>query len=135
MEEKNLIICDTDVLIEYWNSDSSRYQESKRIIEDKIQLDNVIISAITKMELLMGASDKDEMKMISLKLQRFHTALINDNITQQAMELFEKYRLSHGMAIPDCFIAATAIVTQLKLFTYNVKDFRFIENLDLFNNI
>lgn len=79
MEEKNLIICDTDVLVEYWNSDSSRYQESKRIIEDEIQLDNVIISAITKMELLMGASDKSQMKMISLKSQRFFINFIQHN--------------------------------------------------------
>lgn len=133
MAEKKLIICDTDVLIDYWHSTSDRHEVAKQRIEDEIKLDNIVISAITKMELFMGAANKTELNKISKQLQRFHIALINDEITKLAMALFEQYRLSHGMSIPDCFIASTVLVTDLELFTFNIKDYRFIKELNLFD--
>jgi tRNA(fMet)-specific endonuclease VapC len=39
----------------------------------------------------------------------------------------------HTLHIADAFIAATAIHYQLELLTYNVKDFRFIENIKLYS--
>jgi predicted nucleic acid-binding protein len=48
------------------------------------------------------------------------------------MQLFDAYRLSHGIAIPDCFIGSTAKILNLELFTYNLKDFKYIQKLKLF---
>ncbi|MBK7896587.1 MAG: PIN domain-containing protein [Anaerolineaceae bacterium] len=45
----------------------------------------------------------------------------------------ETYSLSHKLSIPDALIAATALVHNLELFTLNIKDFRFIPGLTLFN--
>ncbi|MEA2049849.1 MAG: hypothetical protein U9O56_03890 [Campylobacterota bacterium] len=45
--------------------------------------------------------------------------------------LVEKYSLSHGMGIYDTIIAATCLVYDLPLWTYNQKDFRFIDELEL----
>ena len=42
------------------------------------------------------------------------------------------YSLSHKLTIPDALIAATALVNDLELYTLNIKDFRFIENLRLY---
>lgn len=128
----NKIICDTDVLIDYWDTSKKRHHETKAILDNDIGLDNVILSAITKMELLVGAQNKKEETQIKKNLQRFNIALINDDITNEAMRLIETYRLSHGLAIPDSIIAATAKVTGLKLFTYNIKDYTFISKLQLF---
>jgi predicted nucleic acid-binding protein len=131
MAEKQ-VICDTDVLIDYWNTTSIRHLVSKRILEDEIGLNNIVVSAISLMELLVGASNKSEEKIIKRNLNRFNIALINNDITNEAIDLLGYYRLSHGLAIPDCFIAATAKIMQIPLFTYNVKDFRFIENLIIY---
>ncbi len=57
---------------------------------------------------------------------------MNETVTLLALDLFKTYHLSHGLRIPDCLIAATAIGTGLPLFTYNRKDFRFISGLTLF---
>jgi len=130
---KNQIVCDTDVLIDYWDIGSKRHISTKHILENEVGLDNVIISAITKLELLLGAINKTEESKIRRKLLRFNTALINDDISAEAIILFENYHLSHGLAIPDSFIAATARIMQLELFTYNVKDYKFISKLRLFN--
>jgi len=126
------VVCDTDVMIDYWDVSSKRHSQTKTIIEEKIGLDNVVISAITKMELLMGANNKTEESIIKKKLGRFNIALINNEITTLAIELFETYRLSQGLAIPDCFIGSTARILNLELFTYNLKDFRYMSKLKLF---
>jgi hypothetical protein len=130
---KKKIVCDTDVLIDYWDTTSKRHNQTKEILEETIGLDHVVISAITRMELLMGAGNKEEEAKIKKKVLRFNTALINNEITEEALDLFERYRLSHSLAIPDCIIAATAKVTGLALFTYNVKDYKFISKLKLYD--
>jgi len=126
------VVCDTDVMIDYWDTTSKRHLQTRDILENQLGLNQVVISAITQMELVVGARNKAEETLIQKKLLRFNTALINNEITIEAMRMLGTYRLSHGLAIPDCMIAATAIVLQRPLFTYNLKDFRFIKKLDLF---
>jgi predicted nucleic acid-binding protein len=130
---KDKIVCDTDVMIDYWDSSSKRHSQTKTVLEHKIGLDNIVISAITKMELLMGAGNKSEELKIRKKLNRFNIALINNEITIEAITLFETYRLSQGLAIPDCFIGATAKIMNLELFTYNLRDYRFMSKLRLYD--
>lgn len=78
---KRQVVCDTDVMIDYWDVSGRRHIGTKHILEEDNKLDNVVISAITKMELLMGTGNKVEQQKISKKLSRFNTALINDKIT------------------------------------------------------
>jgi tRNA(fMet)-specific endonuclease VapC len=44
----------------------------------------------------------------------------------------ENYSLSHKLAIPDALIAATALSHDMSLYTLNLKDFRFIEGINLY---
>jgi tRNA(fMet)-specific endonuclease VapC len=46
----------------------------------------------------------------------------------------ERYALSHKLTIPDALIAATALVNNVDLYTLNVKDFRFIEGVNLYSS-
>lgn len=55
------------------------------------------------------------------------------SISTKAIELIEAYRLSHGLQIPDAIIAATSIVYQIPLHTYNLKDFDFIPEVALYS--
>jgi predicted nucleic acid-binding protein len=129
---KKKIICDTDVMIEYWDKDKSRHSFTKSTLEKSIEIDNVVLSAITKMELMLGATSKIDMSKITKKLGRYNIALISNNISLQAIDLLESYRLSHGLLLPDSIIAATALITELELYTYNTKDFKFISGLKLY---
>ncbi|TCD19334.1 type II toxin-antitoxin system VapC family toxin [Pedobacter psychrodurus] len=129
---KEKIICDTDVLIDYFDKNKSRNASATALLETAIELDNVIISSVTKMELLFGATNKLDLNTINKKLSRFSIILINERINLTAINLMQSFKLSHGLAIPDSLIAATAIETKLKLFTYNLKDFRFISDLTLY---
>ena len=127
-----MIICDTDVMIDYWDERKARHATTKKILEEESGLDNVVLSAITKMELMSGATNKTNLNKINKKLHRYNIALINNDITLTGIELLSKYSLSHKLALADSLIASTAIVTKLRLFTYNVKDFKFISSLKLF---
>ncbi len=75
------------------------------------------------MELMLGATDKTDMVRITKKLSMFNIALINNDVTLLAFDLLQNYRLSHGLSLPDSIIAATALIADLELFTYNTKDF------------
>ena len=129
------IICDTDVLIDYLDDNHLRHQETNYIISNHIGFENILISAISKMELLKGARNKRELFTIDTRIKRFNILLINHQITDIAIDLIYRYNLSHNLALPDALIAATALYTQPPLFTYNSKDFKYIDQLRLFNKL
>ena len=84
------------------------------------------------MELYYGALNKRELNKIKKALSEFSILPLNEEITEIAINLIEKYSKSHTLKIPDALIASTAIYYDISLWTYNIKDFRFIENLSLF---
>lgn len=56
------------------------------------------------------------------------------NISEMAVDLIVKFKLSHGLQIPDAIIGATAIVYDIPLYTYNVKDFKFMPNINIYTD-
>ena len=84
------------------------------------------------MELMAGATNKADLKQINTNIYWFNILLFNPEITSIAIDIMERYRLSHNLAMPDALIASTSLYTGRKLFTYNLKDYRFIENIRLF---
>jgi predicted nucleic acid-binding protein len=125
------IICDTDVMIDYFDLKSLRHTITKIKLEEEIGLENIMLSAISKLELIAGATTKSDLLTIIKKLKRFSVILFFPTITSLSFELLETYKLSHGLALPDCLIAATVLKTDLEFFTYNTKDFKFIPKLRL----
>ncbi len=123
------ILCDTDVIIEYLKGNET----TKRIF-DKLKPQNIALSAITLMELYYGALNKRELNKIKKALSNFNILPLNEEITEIAINLIERYSKSHRLKIPDALIASTAIYHDISLWTYNIKDFRFIENLILFEH-
>lgn len=85
------------------------------------------------MELYYGALNKDELREIKEYLEAFEFIYIDKEISQFAIHLIGKYAKSHNLNLPDAFIAATSIKNNFKLFTLNLKDFKYIEGLELWN--
>ena len=56
---------------------------------------------------------------------------LNDNISSISTELIFEYAKSHNLTIPDSLIASTAISENIKLYTLNLKDFKYIDGLTL----
>jgi predicted nucleic acid-binding protein len=80
----------------------------------------------------MGAQNKAALIKLNKNIDWFNILLTNPEITSLSLQLIEKYRLSHNLAIADSLIAATAVHSGLKLFTFNLKDFKFIPDLQLY---
>lgn len=81
------VICDTDVLIDYWDKTNARHAATAAILETAIGLDDVVLSAVTKMELMLGATNKADMARVIKGLSRFDIALLNTDITLRAFDL------------------------------------------------
>lgn len=64
-------------------------------------------------------------------MRRFAVLPISAAVSDRAIALIRRYRLSHGLLIPDTLIAATALVHDIPLLTKNQRDFRFIADLRL----
>jgi predicted nucleic acid-binding protein len=87
------------------------------------------ISSVAEMELLVGCRNKTEQRQLERFLRPFSILKLNEAIADQATALIRQYRLSHGLAMPDALVAATALVHTIPLATGNQRDFRFIAGL------
>lgn len=58
------VICDTDILIELFDEKKKRHSQTVASIEE-IGIDNVLISAISKMELIKGTLHKEHSQQIA----------------------------------------------------------------------
>lgn len=64
------------------------------------------------MELLVGCRNKAELRNTERFIQRFLVLNISEEVCDTALNLLRRYRLSHGLMIPDALIAATAMTTK-----------------------
>ena len=122
-----MLLCDTNIFIEIYRRNTTISAEL-----EKIGFRNIAVSDITRGELLYGAMNKEERRMICYDLSRLIMWHINEKISASAVNLIEQYCLSHKLDIQDALIAATALYYNVELFTLNTKDFRFIPNLKLY---
>jgi predicted nucleic acid-binding protein len=58
---------------------------------------------------------------------------IDSVISEMSVKLVEDYSLSHKLSLPDAIIGATSIYHKIELYTLNVKDFRFLDEVKLFS--
>jgi len=84
------------------------------------------------MEIYYGAFDNEELKKLQKNLAEINTIHLNQIISEIATNLIIKYANSHNLEIPDALIAASAISEEIDLYTYNIKDFIFIDDLNLY---
>ena len=128
MENNALILCDTNILIEV-------YKGNTTIITtlEKIGQHNIAVYDVTCAELLYGARNKKELQIIKKDLKKLIVLPISEKISNKAIHLIEEFTLSHNLNLPDALIASTAIHHDLKLFTLNSKDFKYMNQLELVN--
>ncbi len=127
MEKKPLILCDTNVIIEF-------YKKNLRAIKNlqSIGQDQIAVSIVTAGELIYGALNKKELNQIKNDLDHLQILHITPEIGDCFTTLMVEYSLSHKLSLPDGLIAATALTENISLYTYNLKDFKYIKNIQLY---
>ena len=121
------IIIDTDIIV-----DVARGNEKAASFLEKMKSQYVLaISSITEMELIVGCENKRELAHLESFLSDFKRVKLDRHITDEAVDLIRRFRLSHGLLIADALIAATAKVNGTEFISKNYKHFRFITGLNL----
>ena len=123
----SLTLVDTDILIDA----ALLLSEAVTCLDSLKKASNLSISVITQMELIVGCRNKFELRKMEQFLERFEVVPVSEEISRRAIELLQRYYLSHGLLIPDALIAATAMVLDCDFVSKNQRDYRFMDNLKL----
>jgi len=121
-----IVFIDTNIVIEY-----IKKRDNEKIIEFVDSFDKVYINDVVIMELYQGARDKRELNYIKKKIMKFEVLKMNQEIISLAREILDRYTLSHNTKIMDALIASTVIMYNIDLYTFNKKDFRYLEQVNL----
>ena len=121
------VICDTNVFIKLFANDMIVIRELNKIGNARI-----LMPSITMMELFCGMGNKVELQQMKKKIKHFNVIHLNEDASQKAVDIMSAYRLSNGLAIPDALIGAMALAYDLELYTYNLKDFKFLPGIKLY---
>jgi len=120
------MLFDTDVLI--WISRKS--EKAGRIVDSDT---NRAMSIVSFMELLQGAGNKEESRLIKdfVKSLGISNLPITENISLRASVYIEEFGHSSGLRVADALIAATAAEHGLPLCTGDQAHFKRIHNLEI----
>ncbi|TSJ39503.1 type II toxin-antitoxin system VapC family toxin [Mucilaginibacter corticis] len=121
-----MVLCDTNIFIHAFNGRQDTIDKLQ-----EIGLSQIAVSVITVMELYQGMSNKTELAQMKKRMKYYNVVAIDNNTSNLAADFIEHFKLSHNLQIPDAIIGATAVVHQIPLFTYNVKDFNFLPDIKL----
>lgn len=123
----SFVVCDTNIFI-------SLFKNIQPTLDELVLIgsNNVLITSISVMELYRGMQNKGEMANMQTKLKQYNIIHINEEVSKHAIELVNKFKLSHNLQIPDAIIGAMSVVNNIELFTYNLKDFKFIPGIKLY---
>jgi predicted nucleic acid-binding protein len=122
-----MILVDTDILIDILRGKATTAEMLNQL---RIS-DSLGTSIIVVMELMAGCRNKSEMACAEVLFSSFEVIPITESMSQRAVAILAKYRLGHGLQIPDALSAATALERGLPLLTRNRKHFSCIAELEL----
>ncbi|MFN0202936.1 MAG: type II toxin-antitoxin system VapC family toxin [Bacteroidia bacterium] len=128
MGKKQLVLCDTNILIRILRDKNEKVMKQIEMIGEE----NIALSVISLCELYYGALNKRELKQMKNALQGMKVLHIDEESSTLFADLMLNYSISHRLKIPDAMIAAIAITNQVLFYTENVKDFDFIPEMQLY---
>jgi predicted nucleic acid-binding protein len=121
------VLIDSDVMIWFYRGKLTAQQTIFQNIPFSL-------SAVSYMEILQGIRNKTELNKLKKDLSHWSTSIvqIDEEISENAIKLMEKYKLSHGLELGDALIASTALKYNEALITGNIKHYDYILNISLF---
>ena len=120
------ILADTSILIDLQKGVQKSIYNFDRL------KDRIIISRITVCEFIYGAKNKKEKKINKEFIEKLEVIEISEEISKYTYFLLDKYAQAVKLGIADALIAATAIIEGLSFWTLNIKHFRKIKELKIY---
>lgn len=125
------LLLDTSILIDHLRQYTPATEFLETVFNSKV---STFISTITVMELYAGKSMQDpatEKEVIKF-LDLFKIIPVTSQIAMKAGEMLRQYR-HQGLTPSDAIIAGTALSQDANLVTRNIKHFRIIKGLIVFD--
>jgi tRNA(fMet)-specific endonuclease VapC len=120
-------LLDTGLLIRHLRGQKSAVQ----LLRGLGKANRLCISTITRLEVQAGAHES-ERQITNKLLSRFVNLDLDIRTADKAGELIANSKgLNTPILVPDAIIAATALIHNMTLVTYNLKDFECVSNLSL----
>jgi predicted nucleic acid-binding protein len=70
-----------------------------------------------------GCHNQTEQRAVERETALYQMLWLDEPVSQSALSLYRRFRLSHGTGFLDCLIAATAEKHSLQIATLNLKHF------------
>ena len=99
-----MILLDTDVMV-----DLLRQYPTAVAWLDSLGDDEVVLPGYMVMELIQGCSSKAEQEKLEKEFDAFSTTWPTPEVCEEALSVFSRYHLSHGLGIIDALIGQLAI--------------------------
>jgi len=125
------ILIDTDVFIDFLRGHKKRILDFFKRIDNKELI--VLTTILNVIELYSGEDIKNKNKLFALEKVLSHFQIIF--ISLSSAKLAGSLRLKYKLGLADAVIAACAIESRAKLFTFNLKDFGKIKELEIFRTL
>ena len=121
-----MVLVDTDVLV-----DCLRGTPPAKAWLGRASAEVLGIPGVVAMELLIGCRNRAEIEKLQKFLSAFSIVWPDAAEFAQAYELLAEHRLTTGLGIPDCLIAAMSLIRKARLYTFNLKHFQVIPGIDV----
>jgi predicted nucleic acid-binding protein len=111
---------ETTILVDYLRGSdaAAEYLDKARAEGD------LLCSAVTEAELIVGSRNRAEIRAIDQLLARFQNEPIANDDSARALTWLRKYYHSRGVGFHDCLLGAAAIRRQVAIATLNEKHFK-----------
>lgn len=67
------------------------------------------------------------------QLKRYNKAIVDAEVIERTIKLVQRYAINYKLFAADAIIAANDVISDLELYTFNKKDFEFIQEIDLYS--
>jgi predicted nucleic acid-binding protein len=113
------ILIDSDVLIAYLRDDLAVVMELEHLAASEAIL---AITPIAEAEIRRGMRSNERRKTEEA-LRKFECLEFDRSIGEKAGDYLRQYGKSHGLELPDAFVAAAATIHRFALCTFNWKHY------------
>ena len=120
------VLIDTGVVIDFLDGKESVRKE----LYDVIGIENIYISTVVKFEIYFGMLKKEE-KATHQFFKEINHVRLDAEISNIAIGFILSHR-REKVKLPDCLIASTAKSLNMEVYTYNTKDFDYLEGVKLY---
>lgn len=120
-----MILVDTDVMIDLLREYSPAVAWLDSLGEEEIVPPGFVV-----MELVQGCRNKTEQEKVERELGVYSVVWPSSEVCDEALSVFVRYHLSHGLGILDALIGQMAVALNLPLYTFNQKHYAAIPKLE-----